>query len=242
MFVKDCFYIGLSIIMVLSTVFLILSIVSKNKTALKWIMVDSIVYMVYIVAIIFITPKFYFPIGFEILIFIIWGILSELVYLISMIISIVKICSSKYIDNRKNNIYMTLSIILFVLPIFIVLTAVGYNMYTINSSDLIVVYEAHNGNTIGSAQERGIAVKGNKCTMFDIGVSTGGYHLNNFLFKNMKEINDLQKIGYNVYFGYNSVKNNTDAAVYKNDERICAVSYTGHDYDIDISTGYYIEK
>ena len=242
MFVKDCFYIGLSIIMALSTVFLILSIVSKNRTVLKWIMVDSIVYMVYIVASIFIAPRFCFPIGFEIFIFIIWGIVSELGYLISMIISIVKICSSKYIDNRKNNIYMTLSIILFVLPIFIVSTAVGYNMYTINSSDLIVAYEAHNGNTIGSTQERGIAVKGNKCAMFDMGVSTGGYHLNSFIFNNMKEINDLSEIGYNIYFEYNSIMDNTVATVYKNDEKICAVSYVGHDYDIDISTGYYIEK
>ena len=64
----------------------------------------------------------------------------------------------------------------------------------------------------------------------------------NYLHFNWNDINSNSIDETNLGLSVRCLKNNTDAAVYKNDERICAVSYTGHDYDIVISTGYYIEK
>ena len=138
MLVKEIIYFLCIFIFAVSCFNLIYSINNKNKNIFKYIILLSIIFILYSIVDMLILPSILnLDIGFEILIFYIFLLVSSILFVISIIISIIK--SKKINTIGKFTKYKIIFLFLIIFPILMFCFSYYRERYYINNSKLILV-------------------------------------------------------------------------------------------------------
>ena len=177
MLVKEMIYIICLIIFAVSIYNLIYSIKNKSRRTSKYIIVLSIMYILYsIVDILFLPNILNLDIGFEILLFYGFLAVSGALFIISIIVALKKMKKLDTTDNnRKHNIVFA---ILILFPIFMFCFSYFREMNYINNSKLILI--CSKGDEF-SEEDYAYAIGDNYSKMITIGAEFRGYAMKKHL-------------------------------------------------------------
>ena len=179
--VKNTVYVLSLLIFLSSIIVLVYSIKTKNNC--KYIIIISIIYIIYSILLIeFLPPLLSLSIGLELLIYRATELITIIIFIISIIISNKK---SKDLNNKTKSGKVIL-IILILLPTITFSYSYIKEMYYINNSKLVLVYkEGENFNTNYYAY----AINNNYCKKISIGTDFKAYKIKYYLPKEYKKLN-----------------------------------------------------
>lgn len=226
MLVKQIVYFLCLFIFLTSIIMLIYSKKNKKKNVCKYIIVLSIIYIIFfILDIDFLPFHLNLSIGLEILFYKALLFITIILFIISIIISNKKLRKlEEIIENSKK--YKIILLLLIIFPIIIFSFSYFREMHYINNSELILVCSS--GENFGK-KYFAYAINDNYCKEISIGVDLGGYTMASYLPKEFKELNYSWRT--------DEVEiNDNKIIIYRNDE----VIYEGK-LDHKIST-YGLEK
>ena len=177
MLVKDVVYILCLFIFAVSILNLIYSIKNKNKNSSKYIILLSIIFILYSIIDVLILPNILdLDVGFELLLF--YGILiiAGILFIISIIVASRKAKKLNTIDETiKYKIVFTLLVLL---PIFMFCFSYFREMYYINNSKLILI--CSRGDEF-SEEDYGYAISNDYSKTISIGSGFRGYAMKKHL-------------------------------------------------------------
>jgi hypothetical protein len=175
--VKDVVYILCLFIFAVSIFNLIYSIKNKNKNSSKYIILLSIIFILYSITDVFILPNILdLDVGFELLLF--YGILiiAGILFIISIIVASRKAKKLNTIDETiKYKIVFTLLVLL---PIFMFCFSYFREMYYINNSKLILI--CSRGDEF-SEEDYGYAISNDYSKTISVGAGFRGYAMKKHL-------------------------------------------------------------
>lgn len=184
--VKDVIYIICQLIFAVSIFNIIYSIKNKNKKVSKYIVTLSIIYILYSIIDISILPNLlHLDIGFEILIFYAILIISDILFITSIIVAVIKI---KKLNNIGDSIKYKIVFVVFVIfPIFMFSFSYFKEMNYINNSELILVCsEGYEFNE----EDFAYAISDDYSKKITIGADFRGYAMEKYL------PSSFHKLGY----------------------------------------------
>lgn len=198
MLIRDYIYGIVIIFSLISFKSLIDSITNKNKYIGKRIIVIDIVCILYLIGlcIVSILLKINFP--FNQIIFWGLGILSNLLFVISIIICLIR-SKKMELNIRSNKIKITM-ILLIIMPIITFLFFYFRENYFINNSNLILVYKSNGNGGFGDGQNFAYAINKNFCKEISIGTEFDGAYMKKFLPQSVIEVNPgyIQNVNYKI--------------------------------------------
>lgn len=201
MLVKDLVYLGGLFFAIISVIFLICSIKTKNLIVCKNISIVSVVYIIYVFFLVAIIPfSLQLSVGLEMLLFYLMAIIAGIIYIISFIICCIKKKKLVDCDNFRKN--KNVKLLLLLLPIVIFICVFLKEIYLLNSSDLMLFYFDSGNGGIGDGERFGYIIKEDKCDEISLGVGLDGFLIDRFLFNS---INNLQQYGYSISYDVNSL-------------------------------------
>lgn len=236
MLIKNYVYAVIIILFVFLFLFFFWTIKNKNKYIGKWINIVSISYILYLLGIIPFSLYMGFPINFGMIIFYLLIVISLLGYSLIIFINIKR----KNIYKKLNKKFLIIPIVLIIVPILIILISTFRNIYTINNSDIVIVYELNGEGTVESVGYVGYAIKDQKCIEFDLGIVDGGKRINKFVSKSAIKIKNPSEFGYTIYFNQDLSLSKT--MIYKNNKKICEIENNEYYDSNSFKVGYYLKK
>ena len=185
MLVKDVIYILCFFIFTVSILNLIYSIKNKNRNSSKYIILLSIIFILYSIIDVLILPNILdLDVGFELLLF--YGILiiAGVLFIISIIVASVKIKKLNTIEKTlKHNIIFTFFVLL---PILMFCFSYFREMYYINNSKLILICSSSDGF---NEEDYGYAISNDYSKIISVGADFRGYAMKNHLPNSFNELN-----------------------------------------------------
>ena len=240
MLVKNCLYIIVVILNILSVPIFIYSIVNKNKKICKGIICMGLMYILYLfLGLTYVPYVLYINIGLEVVLLWISSFVSGLFYTISIIICLVKIKKNKS-DSRN------LKKLNFVIPILIILPILFFGQsflreyYILKNSDLVLVYHSAGVSSLGfDDQNFCYAINDDYCIEISLGIWSKGDWLKNFLPKNSIRINNIEELNY---YGYDVKLDSEGIFVYKNGILIHNKQHKSGYFNDKFERGFYTNK
>ena len=185
MLVKDVIYILCFFIFTVSILNLIYSIKNKNRESSKYIIILSIIFILYSIIDVLILPNILgLDVGFELLLF--YGILiiAGVLFIISIIVASVKTKKLNTIEKTlKHNIIFTFFVLL---PILMFCFSYFREMYYINNSKLILICSSGDGF---NEEDYGYAISNDYSKIISVGTDFRGYAMKNHLPNSFNELN-----------------------------------------------------
>lgn len=185
MLVKQVIYILCLLIFLVSIINLIYSIINKNKDVSKYIIVLSIIFILYSIVDISILPSILsLSIGFELLIFYGISAISRILLIVSIIVAKIK---SKKLNNIGESIVC--KIVFGVLALFpILMFGLSYfrEIFSINNSKLILLCSEGEEFT---KNYYAYAISDNYIKKISVGVDFSGYDMKKYLPSDFYEFN-----------------------------------------------------
>lgn len=185
MLVKQIVYFLCLFIFLTSIIMLIYAKKNKKRNVCKYIIVLSIIYIIFLILDIdFLPLHLNLSVGLEILFYRAFSFIAIILFIFSIVISNKKLKKLEVIENSKKN-----KIILLLLTIFpVIIFSFSYfrEMYYINNSELILVCTSgENFSEEGFAY----AINDNYCKVISIGTDFRGYEMERHLPKEFNELN-----------------------------------------------------
>ncbi len=185
MLVKDVIYILCFFIFTVSILNLIYSIKNKNRNSSKYIILLSIIFILYSIIDVLILPNILdLDVGFELLLF--YGILiiAGVLFIISIIVASVKTKKLNTTEKTlKHNIIFTFFVLL---PILMFCFSYFREMYYINNSKLILICSSGDGF---NEEDYGYAISNDYSKIISVGADSRGYAMKNHLPNSFNELN-----------------------------------------------------
>ena len=186
MLVKDVIYILCFFIFTVSILNLIYSIKNKNNNSSKYIILLSIIFILYSIIDVLILPNILdLDVGFELLLF--YGILiiAGVLFIISIIVVSTKIKKLNTIEKTlKPNIVFTFFVLL---PILMFCFSYFREMYYINNSKLILICSSGDGF---NEKDYGYAISNDYSKTISVGADFRGYAMERHLPSSLHELKD----------------------------------------------------
>lgn len=228
MLVKQIIYVLCLIFFVVSIFNLIYSIKNKNKKVSKYIIVLSIMYILYSISDILIFPDILnLDIGFEILLFYVFLAISDVLFIISIIVALKKF--KKLDSTDKTTKYNIVFAILVLFPIFMFCFSYFREVNYINNSKLILVCSKGDGF---SEEDYAYAIGDNYSKKITIGADFRGYAMKNHLPSSFYELNytwSTDKIEFN----------NDNITIYRNNKIISKIDIANKILYCDVEEVFY---
>lgn len=185
MLVKDVIYILCHFIFTVSILNLIYSIKNKNRNSSKYIILLSIIFILYSIIDVLILPNILdLDVGLELLLF--YGILimAGVLFIISIIVVSTKIKKLNTTEKTlKHNIVFTFFVLL---PILMFCFSYFREMYYINNSKLILICSSGDGfNEV----DYGYAISNDYSKIISVGADFRGYAMKTHLPNSFNELN-----------------------------------------------------
>jgi amino acid transporter len=182
---------------------------NKKRNVCKYIIVLSIIYIIFLILDIdFLPLHLNLSIGFEILFYRAFLFMAIILFIFSIVISNKKLKKLEVIENSKKDKIILLLLIIF--PVIVFSFAYFREMYYINNSELILVCTS--GENF-SEEDFAYAINDNYCKEISIGTDFRGYKMERYLPKEFNELN------YSWLTDKVEIDNNK-IVIYRNDEVI----------------------
>ena len=238
MLLKNCNYLIIIVISLISIPILIYSIKNKKAKNSKIIKIINSFYIAYLILNIFVIPNVLrLDTGFEIL-------FLTLIALFAIVIDIISIfiCSKKIKKSNENYSFskksLLLIILFIILPILLLLGCLSREYYLINNSDLILIYKSRGNGGLGNNNEFAYAINENYCKEISLGIAEGNYSFGRYLPKKAKKIDNINKLNnYNISLD----SEGKYIIVYKNSKIIHKEKINPNYFNIDFDGGFYID-
>ena len=237
MLLKNCICIIIIFLSILSIPILIYTVKNKDKNIGKSIIFIDIIYILYLFIISVYGPHILnIEIGFDYLLIYLLAFISGILYLISIILNSIKIKKLQIYKYKYKYIVAIIIIILLVFPILFLSLNIFKERFLINNSNLILVFESSGNGGFGDSETFAYAIGENFCEQFDLGTSISGYHLKEYLHKNLIEINNVNTMNNdemtfnishndknidNYKIKFNTSYENNIIIIYKNEKELC---------------------
>lgn len=225
---KQIIYVLCLIFFVVSIFDLIYSIKNKNKKVSKYIIILSIMYILYSISDILIFPDILnLDVGFEILLFYVFLAISDVLFIISIIVALKKF--KKLDSTDKTTKYNIVFAILVLFPIFMFCFSYFREVNYINNSKLILVCSKGDGF---SEEDYAYAIGDNYSKKITIGADFRGYAMKNHLPSSFYELNytwSTDKIEFN----------NDNITIYRNNKIIFKIDIANKISYCDVEEVFY---
>lgn len=237
MLIKHRIYIVALILIFFSSPVLIISIINKNPNVSKKMITLTLICILYLVIdILILGSVLNVGVGLEILLFYTGGIISGVIYIISMIINIVK--KYKYSGQLENVSASTpkcnIIALVIILPFVFISSRVIRDLIVVKNSDMILVFYSSGNGTIGSGEYFAYAVKDDNCRQFDLCID---YNIEKIL------PDDFEKFGSRGYEdsagGYKVYVKNSVIRIWNGEKKIFEYDHPiGRYYNISLKEAY----
>lgn len=228
MLVKDVVYILCLFIFTVSILNLIYSIKNKNRESSKYIIILSIIFILYSIIDVLILPNILnLDVGLELLLF--YGILivSGVLFIISIIIASTKTKKLNTIEKPlKHNIIF---IFLVLLPILMFCFSYFREMYYINNSKLILICSSGDGF---NEEDYGYAISNDYSKIISIGSDFRGYDMKKYL------PNSFYKLDYTWVTDQIEI-NDDNITIFRNNKKIYKIDITNKISYCDVEEVFY---
>ncbi|MBR4110390.1 MAG: hypothetical protein IKK43_01695 [Clostridia bacterium] len=185
MLVKQIVYFLCQCSFLISIIMLICAIKNKKRNVCKYIIVSSIIYIIFLILDIGLLPGYLnLSVGLEILFFRAFSFVASILFIISIVISNKKLKKIEVVEESKKGKIILLLLIIF--PIIIFSFSYIREMYYINNSELILVCSS--GENF-SKEYFAYAINDNYCKVISIGTDFSGYKMERHLPKEFAELN-----------------------------------------------------
>ncbi len=235
MLLKNCMYLIIVVISLLSIPIIIYSIKNKNKGICKSIKTINIFYIIYLILNIVVIPNVLrIDTGLEFLLLVLIAFIAIIIYIISIIICSKKIKKDKVSFTRKSILVM---LVLIVLPILLFSYSLLREYYLITNSDIVIVYKSNGNGGFGDSKNLAYAINDNYIKEISLGIAIGDYSLERYLPKKAQKIDDIENID-NYKVSLNEEENYI--IIYKDNKLIHKEQINPDYYNITFDGGFYI--
>lgn len=185
MLVKQIVYFLCLFICLTSITMLIYAKKNKKRNVCKYIIVLSIIYIIFLILDIeFLPLHLNLSVGFEILFYRAFLFIAIILFIFSIVISNKKLKKLEVIENSKKDKIILLLLIIF--PVIIFSFSYFREMYYINNSKLILVCTSSESF---SEEDFAYAINDNYCKVISIGTDFRGYEMERHLPKEFNKLN-----------------------------------------------------
>ena len=185
MLVKQIVYFLCIFIFLTSIITLIYAKKNKKRNVCKYIIVLSIIYIIFLILDIDFLPLYLnLSVGLELLFYRAFSFIAIILFILSIVISNRKSKKLECVENSKK--YKIILWLLIILPVIIFSFSYFREMYYINNSELILVCTS--GENF-SEEDFAYAINDNYCKKISIGTDFRGYKMERHLPKEFNELN-----------------------------------------------------
>ena len=230
MLVKQTIFILCFLFFIVSIYILIHSINNKNKSESKYIIILSIIFIIYLFVNISIIPFVLdIDVGFELLLYYGISFVSGVLFIISIIVTAIKAKKLTAIDESKK--FKTTFAFLILFPILMFCFSYFREMIYINNSKLILVCSE---GEMFNKEEYAYAISNDYSKRITIGADFDGYKMKKYL------PNSFHKLDYD--WSNNHIEINEDnITIFKNGKVIYKINVSNKNIYCDVEEAFYKE-